>query len=173
MATKAIICGSCGKGVAADIIAGEDSWRSVAWLRCPLCEEGSVKLSRGAVYPVAPAGGTVLHLPDDVEAAWREARTTHAVAAYTASEMMCRKILMHVAVDVAGSSPGRKFFEYVNDLETAGYITTGLKPVVDKVRDRGNIANHELPASNEQDSLRTIEITEHLLRSVYELPSLP
>ncbi len=84
--------------------------------------------------------------------AWREARTAHAVAAYTASEVMCRKILMYVAVDVAGSQPGQKFFHYVADLEAAGYFAPGVKPVVDKIRDRGNIANHELPASTEQES---------------------
>ncbi len=126
----------------------------------------------GIVYPTAPAGSAVAHLPGDVEGAWREVRTSHAVGAYTASEVMCRKILMHMAVDVAGSSPGKKFFEYVNDLAAAGYVTPGMDVVVDKVRDRGNIANHELPASTEQDSLTTMAITEHLLRTVYELPGL-
>lgn len=123
------------------------------------------------VHPSAPAGAAVKHLPPDVDNAWREARTSHAVGAYTASEMMCRKILMHLAVDVANSKPGKKFVEYVNDLDSEGYVTKGLKPVVDKVRDRGNIANHELPASSEQDSLTTLTITEHLLRAIYELPN--
>ncbi len=79
---------------------------------------------------------------------------------------------MHVAVDKAGSQPNKKFIEYVSDLESSGYITTGLKPVVDAVRDRGNIANHELPASTEQESLATLTITEYLLSGVYELPGL-
>ncbi len=124
------------------------------------------------MYPVAPAGSTIAKLPDDVAQAWREARTAHAVAAYTASEVMCRKILMHVAVGVAGSAAGKKFVQYVDDLESGGYITAGLKPVVDRVRLRGNGAAHELPASTEDDSLVTLRITEHLLRGVYELPGL-
>jgi len=86
--------------------------------------------------------------------------------------MMLRKILMHIAVDVGASSPGKRFVEYVNALDSAGYITTNLKPVVEIVRDRGNAANHELPASTEEDSLRTIAITEHLLEAIYELPGL-
>jgi Domain of unknown function (DUF4145) len=131
-----------------------------------------VRLRNGAVYPVAPAGGDIRHLPDDVAQAWREARTTHAVAAYTASEIMCRKILMHVAVDVAQAPPGKSFVEYINALETAGYITTGLKAVIDIIRVRGNGANHELPASTEEDSLRTITITEYLLRGSYELKNI-
>jgi hypothetical protein len=86
--------------------------------------------------------------------------------------MMCRKILMHLAVDVAKSDVGKSFVQYVGDLEATGYIVKGLAPVVDQVRHRGNVANHELPASTEQDSLVTLQITEHLLRAIYELPGL-
>lgn len=60
----------------------------------------------------------------------------------------------------------------MDELEKAGYITTGLKPVVDQVRKCGNIANHKLPASTEQDSLTTLKITEHLLEAIYELAGM-
>lgn len=131
-----------------------------------------MKTRDGAVYPTSPAGRLVAHLPPDVNQAWREVRTAHAVGAYTASEMMCRKILMHLAVDVVKSEAGKNFVQYVNDLDSAHYIAPGLKPVVDRIRERGNIANHELPASTEPDSLTTMAITEHLLVTIYELPSL-
>lgn len=149
---------------------GEPS--SSQWLQCPVCQEGSVAVSTGAVYPAAPAGGTVPNLPDDVAQAWREARTAHAVAAYTASEVMCRKILMHVAVDAAGSEPGATFQEYIRQLDEAGYIGLRLRSKVEQVKDRGNVANHELPASSEAEALTTLRITEHLLRGVYEIPNL-
>lgn len=129
-------------------------------------------MSSGAVYPAAPAGGRVTHLPADVEQAWREARTAHAVAAYTAAEMVCRKILMHIAVDATGSKAGKGFTEYLDDLVKGGYVTKGTEVVIDKVRQRGNIANHDLPASSESESLTTLTITEHLLRGVYEVPNL-
>lgn len=137
-----------------------------------------MKTATGAVYPTAPAGGAVKSLPPDVDQAWREARTAHAVAAYTASEMMCRKILMHLAVDKAGSEAGKNFVQYVDDLEKAGYITTGLKGTVDQIRQRGNVANHDLPASTEGDSTVTLGLTEYLLKGTYELaapatPALP
>lgn len=67
---------------------------------------------------------------------------------------MCRKILMHVAVDVAGSKAGKSFVDYINDLESQGYNTKGLKDVVDLIRKRGNVANHELPASSEAERRR-------------------
>jgi Domain of unknown function (DUF4145) len=184
--TWSIRCAHCNQAVAADVVSG---WaypnmsyeaavarvkadRRVLWLRCPSCGEGSVRASNGVISPPAPAGRRVAHLPPEVDQAWREARTAHSVAAYTASEMMLRKILMHVAVDKCSSAPGKGFVDYVDDLSNAGYITTGLKDVVDRIRKRGNVANHELPPSTEQDSLLTMTITEHLLEGMYELPGM-
>lgn len=40
--------------------------------------------------------------------AWDEARRAHAAAAYTAAEIMCRKILMHIAVDKADAEPNKR-----------------------------------------------------------------
>lgn len=94
------------------------------------------------------------------------------MAAYTASEMMCRKILMHLAADVASSKAGGTFKQFVEDLVKAGHIGPALLPSVEKVKDRGNAANHELPASTEADSVVTLRITEHLLRGIYEIPGL-
>jgi hypothetical protein len=175
-----ITCGSCGRNVAAEIVSGwaanqplANAGTATLWLKCPACGEGSVKVRQGPiVYPLAPVGRNVSGLPEDVKKAWHEARVAHAVGAYTAAEIMCRKILMHLAVDKAGSKPGGQFVGYVDDLEKAGYITTGLKAVVDQVRKRGNIANHELPSSGEAESVTTLKITEHLLDAIYELPGL-
>lgn len=170
-------CGHCGEGVAG-IVAGTVPYRFagsagfVKFIQCPLCQDGSVMAGNGVIYPPAPAGSQVRNLPADVDGAWREARTAHAVAAYTAAEIMCRKILMHVAVDVGVSKTGATFVQYVDELNKAGYITTGLKQAVDRIRNRGNVANHELPASSEEDSQTTIQITEHLLRGVYGLRGL-
>jgi hypothetical protein len=86
--------------------------------------------------------------------------------------MMSRKILMHLAVDVAKAKEGQTFKDYLKALSDKGYITTGLEPVVDSVRERGNAANHELPASTKEKATATLSVVEHLLRSVYELPSL-
>jgi hypothetical protein len=43
---------------------------------------------------------------------------------------------------------------------------------VDKIRQRGNVANHDLPSSTKDESQLTLTITEHLLEAVYELPGL-
>ena len=167
-----ITCGNCGLGVAATVVDGTLIPGDVAWLLCPKCADGSVRTRSGLVFPIAPAHRTITGLPSDVEGAWWEARVSHAVGAYTASEIMCRKILMHIAVDVAGSAPGQSFVQYVDALDAAGYITTGLKATVDLIRKRGNVANHELPATTQADSNTTLGITEHLLEGIYEIAAI-
>jgi hypothetical protein len=82
----------------------------------------------------------------DVDRAWTEARTCYSVGAFTATEMMCRKILMHLAVEATEATSDLTFAQYVSALDDAGYIAPGLKAVVDVVRQRGNAANHDLPA---------------------------
>jgi Domain of unknown function (DUF4145) len=189
--TLPIDCGHCGRKVGAEIVAAEGvaagtlqnpTWKpaqaQTLWLRCPACGEGSVRTAARAgintkVLPGKLPLEDVPNLPGDVEGAWGEARKAYSVGAYTASEIMCRKILMHLAVDKAGSAPGQTFVQYINDLQAKNYIMAGLQPVVDKVRDRGNKANHELPASTEQEALATLTITDHLLVGIYKLPAMP
>ena len=159
--------------VAAEVIhfaADQGIARSEAlWLKCPHCGEPNIRMSDGRMYPPSIGVSLVNGLPPDVENAWRDARTDHATAAYTASEMMCRKILMHLAVNVAKSPAGLPFVQYVQDLEDKGYILPGLRTRVDAIRDRGNAANRELPASTEPQSCETLQVTEFLLKGAYEL----
>lgn len=142
------------------------------WLQCPGCRAGSIKNKHGVVYPVAPTGRPVKNLPKDVAQAWQEAGLAHSAGAYTAAEMMCRKILMHLAVDQADAEPGKPFTNYIDTLDKKGFITAGLKPVIDQVRNRGNVANHKLPASSDEESMITLTITGHLLEAMYELPGM-
>jgi len=188
--TWPITCGHCSREVGAEIVFVEGVNNATLmsnmfqvpqgqplWLRCPVCGQGSfrsaiVPKAGFKVFPGALPAAAVTNLPTDVETAWTEARRAHSVGAFTAAEIMCRKILMHIAVDIAGSTPGQSFVSYVNELETGNYIIAGLQPVVDQIRDRGNKANHELPASTEAESIATMTITQHLLSGVYELPGL-
>jgi Domain of unknown function (DUF4145) len=191
--TFPITCGHCSHHVGAEIVfiqgvrppdltapgfRADQYQRQTLWLRCPACGEGSVRTATGpsggpgVVIPGALPSSTVSNLPSDVAAAWTEARRSHATGAYTAAEIMCRKILMHLAVDMSGSAPGKSFVQYIDDLEAGNYIMAGLKPVVDQIRSRGNKANHELPASTQQESISTMTITQHLLSGIYELPTL-
>src|SRR5262249_13826583 len=143
------------------------------WLLCPYCGEGSVRArNSGIIYPAQRPGLTLNHLPAAVVRAWEEARAAFSVGAYAAAELMCRKILMYVAVGKRLAKAGQPFVSCMNALQAAGYITTGLEEVAEQMRDRGNVANHDLRASSEQESHVTLMITQHLMEALYELPGI-
>jgi uncharacterized protein DUF4145 len=185
MTTLPITCGHCGRAVGAEIVYDSVMWGNVRgstyvpqpsaglWLLCPYCGQGSVRArNSGIIYPAPPPGLTLKHPPAEVVRAWEEARSAYSVRAYAAAELMCRKILMHMAVDNGLAKVGQPFVSCMNALQAAGYITTGLEKVVDQVRDRGNVANHDLPGSSEQESHVTLMITQHLMEALYELPGM-
>jgi len=78
--------------------------------------------------PRRTSGRSSKGLPDDVKQAWQAARTAHSVAAFTASEIMCRKILMPIAVDQGRSRPtGLRIYGHIMIWKAGGYIRTGTK----------------------------------------------
>jgi len=140
------------------------------WLVCsnPFCLDAAVIVNDGTLYPPTLFGPQVEGLPGDVDEAYHEARRCMGVSAYTAAELLCRKILMHVAVD-KGAKPGKTFAEYVTHLADAGYVTPPMQPWVDLIRQHGNLATHELPPPDQQRAESTVMFTAELLRLVYEM----
>ena len=90
------------------------------------------------------------------------------VRAYTAAAMLARKLLMNLAVQ-EGASGGLKFIEYVDYLVSNNYVPPKGKQWVNRIRDKGNEANHEIRQVPEAEAIEVIELTELLLRFNYEL----
>ncbi|MFJ6499467.1 DUF4145 domain-containing protein [Streptomyces virginiae] len=116
-------------------------------------------------------GGEVAGLPQKIDQAYNEARACAGVNAFTAAEMMCRKILMHIAVD-KGAADGKSFAFYLSHLADQGYVTPPMRGWVDVIRSHGNIAVHEIPPSDKDRALGTLIFTEQLLRMVYLMEHL-
>lgn len=85
--------------------------------------------------------------------------------------MLCRKILMHIAVDL-GEKPGLSFVAYVDFLANNHYIPPKGRHWVDHIRKKGNEANHEIAIMLESDSKDLIGFVEMLFRFNYEFPQL-
>jgi hypothetical protein len=94
-----------------------------------------------------------------------------SVNAYTACELLCRKILMHVAVDKGGKE-GESFATYLTYLQNAGYITPSMKGWVDLIRQHGNKATHEIDPPDSKRAEGTLMFTGELLRVIYEMEHL-
>jgi hypothetical protein len=171
-------CGYCDKEVGPDtgyFHINERSGSTHGLIAiCPNCERPSYfDFQRGGAQTPKPKLGSVVSGISDANlgALHTEARACTSFGAYTAAVMICRKILMHIAVE-QGAPPNQSFKSYVDYLDSKGYIPPNGKKWVDKIRDRGNEANHEIKLMNEADATLLLKFTEMLLRFVYELPSM-
>ncbi len=146
------------------------------WLRCVTCSSGHVS-NDGVISPsikplTIPEGVTGVEL-----AAWMEVRECLGVGAYTAAVMMCRKLLFHIAVakglpEKDSNNWAPSFVEAVQHLEDTGLITKIMRPWVDRIKDVGNEANHEITPVTMEIATDVAKFTEQLLRLTYEMPSL-
>ena len=121
--------------------------------------------------PAPLFGENVKSLPDDIEELYNEARRCMAVSAYTSAVMLCRILIMHIAVE-EGADENLKFQQYVDWLEGSGYIPPGGKSLVEYIRKRGNDANHEIHLMKHRDAQNLITFIGMLMKFVYEYPSL-
>ena len=136
---------------------------------CSACTKpSSFDAVGGAVTPGQRVGSELKRLPPPVSALWNEARDSMGVRAYTAAAMLARKPLMNLAVH-EGASGGLKFIEYVDYLVSNNYVPPKGKQWVNRIRDKGNEANHEIRQVPEAEAIEVIELTELLLRFNYEL----
>lgn len=175
------VCGFCGTDTSGAVIAFTSNVETQAtyvemphskWIRCTSCGRGSV-LNREhgteRIDPPRAAVESVEYLPDDLNQAYGEACACFSTRAYTACTLMCRKILMHVAVD-KGDAEGKNFKEYLDYLENQGYVTPPLRDWVDQIRQNGNLATHELPPANSGVAENSLVFTAQILRIIYEMP---
>lgn len=94
-----------------------------------------------------------------------------SVGANTAAELLCRKILMHIAAD-KGAKAGASFASYIDYLTEAGYVTPTMTGWVGLIKDHGNEATHQLPAPDRSRAESTVMFTAELLRLTYEMGAM-
>lgn len=121
--------------------------------------------------PGVPFGNPVSDISDDsVAKLYDEARYIMAVDGFTAVVLACRKLLMHIAVS-KGAKPGESFVSYVDFLADNNYIPPDARPWVDRIRTRGNEANHEIVIMSKDDAEELVTFVEMLLKLIYEFPA--
>lgn len=168
-------CGYCGHQVAS--IKG---WQGRSFKRveiegniciCPNCSEPTYfdKISNQQI-PGTLFGEDVFSLPENVEKTYHEARLSSAIGAYTASVLICRKLLMNIAVE-KGAQEGLKFIQYIEYLSDKGYVPPDGKGWVDHIRNKGNDATHEIKIMDAEDAHDLISFIGMLLKLVYEFPN--
>jgi len=168
-------CGYCNREVGSDrgyVVPPPGQMGPNSYIRlCGYCNAPTFFSADGEPSPGALPGAPVEHLPPEIDALFQEARASAAAGANTAAVLVCRKILMHIAVD-AKAATNQNFLEYVNHLAKNGYVPPQGKGWVDYIRTRSNEANHEIVLMNADDSGVLLAFVEMLLRFIYEFPKL-
>jgi hypothetical protein len=110
-------------------------------------------------------------VPEALSTLYEEARRCTAQNCFTAAVLVCRKMLMNIAVE-QGAAEGLKFIEYVVYLSDKGYVPPNGKYWVDHIRKKGNEATHEIALMEEADAQELLSFLEMLLRFIYEFPNM-
>lgn len=180
-AVETVPCGHCG-GTQHVVVArcsdqtGHPSQPSTKWVRCISCLRGSV-LEAGAIHPNSKPLRTPRGLPPTDAAIWEEVRACLGAQAHAAAVMLCRKLLLHVAV-ANGLEPKNEkdrapsFLQAVDHLQAEEVITKKMRPWVDRIKDVGNEGAHELKPVTRETALDVARFTEQLLVLAYELTAL-
>lgn len=173
---KTYVCGYCSNNVCSD--AGyqiakhtDGSGNSLGGIYlCTSCNSPTYFSANYLTqFPTAPFGRSIDHLPNDVGTLYDEARRCTGSNCFTAAVLLCRKLLMHIAVD-KGADAGLSFVAYVDHLSDNNFVPPGGRDWVDKIRTKGNEANHEIIVMTSSDVEDLLTFTEMLLRMVYEFP---
>jgi hypothetical protein len=166
-------CGYCGDkvgvktGYRTDARAG-----SAAIYICPTCERPTFFDGKNDQTPRERLGNKVGGITDEgIKAIYEEARKASSAKAYTATVLVCRKILMNMAVS-RGSAAGQTFISYVDYLANQGYVPPDGRAWLDAIRQKGNDATHEIALMDENDAKRIVHFTEMLLRFNFEMKAM-
>ena len=89
---------------------------------------------------------------------------------YTSAQMIARTLLMHIAVE-QGAEENNSFADYINYLDSNGYIPPNGKTWVDFIRKSGNVANHQIVIKEKEETEKIITFLSALLLFIYELPN--
>ena len=169
-------CGYCGNNIASEKGYVRQFWnprgnQSELIYICHVCDGPTYFKLDGSQYPGVPLGASVAGIDDKhVSDLYEEARRSASVAAYTATAMACRKILMNIAV-AKGAAEGLKFVQYVEYLAKEGFLPPGSEDWVDHIRSMGNDANHKIKLISKEDAESLLYFTEELLKIIYAIPA--
>ncbi len=137
---------------------------------CSNCGYPSLIENSGQVTPAVAYGEEIEHVPDEVSKLYQEARDCVSVGANHAAVMVCRKILMHVAV-LQGAAEGESFLAYVTFLVDHHLVPPNTEKWVDEIRQIGNDANHEIFDISGLDAAAAVDFAAMLLKLLYEFPA--
>lgn len=140
---------------------------------CPNCKGPTFFDLNDVQHPGSLVGAELEHIPEDIKVIYQEARRCISVNANTGAVLLCRKLLMNIAVSL-GAVIDKSFAYYVQFMFDEGHITKNSLEWVDHIRKQGNSATHEIVIMTNEEAKLTLLFTEMILKNNFEYPaSLP
>lgn len=175
--SKAFVCWNCGEKVASKewffILENKEGWfpNMVGWIYiCPHCQWPNCYSSKGEWLPWKPFGKEVENLPENIHILYNEARQCMKNQCYTATLLLCRKILMHICIE-EWAEEGKNFTFYVDFLMKNGYLPTQKNNWTDKIRTSGNDMNHKNIIADKENAENILKFIQMILQLLYEFPN--
>lgn len=164
-------CGYCGNRAGPGQHYETDKGHGTIYI-CPACNQPTFMLGKGYrnQTPGPVYGRDIAYLPEDIDTLYSEARRCMTVGAHTAVVLLGRKLLMHVAVTRGAADKHLTFVDYVDYLDANHYIPPDSRDWVDRIRTKGNLANHEIQDIIAEDAKLILTLVEALLSYIYEIP---
>jgi hypothetical protein len=171
-------CGACGKStngrVLCEMVRQSDR-AIISWCLCS-CEreEPTLLVKNGANLvsqtPIAREFHASPNWPNDLRELYEEAAKSYSASAFTASAMLCRKMLMECACH-EGDQEGKNFTQYVDFIVQHVLTMPKARATIEAIRSIGNEANHKVQFVAEPDARKAMEIATYLLQAVYSIPT--
>lgn len=166
---KEYICGHCGNQVGTNKGYFNNGTIARVYI-CSTC--GFPTFFYGNLQIPGPLlGRNILHLPDNVADIYKEMREDLKNVSYTSTVLLGRKLIMHLAVDVANAQEGESFIKYVEHLRDSGFIPPNGGKILEYMKKLGNEKNHELKIGTKEEAEKIIKFIEMLLIFMYEVPN--
>ena len=174
-------CGYCGrlvnssKGIAAIINNGpfnSSISNFIGVYICPNCNRPTFidNYFNQTQVPLPKRDNNLKNIPLEISKVYQEALNAYSVRAFTGTTLLCRKLLMHIAVDL-GAKENESFSEYVKFLDEQHYVSPRSHNWVDEIRKIGNKANHKLDMNTKEEAEKDLIFCEMILKSNYEYPN--
>ena len=171
-------CGACGDTTTGRVLCEVERHDGsiVKWCWCS-CDKGepSVLIEKdGAMIgqiPIAKEFHSEPDWPTGLAQLYDEAAKSYAAGAFTATAMVCRKVLMACACE-KGETDGKGFGAYVDHITNNVLTYPAARTSIDAIRTIGNDASHDMSTVNQADAARAMKIVTYMLNTIYSLPKI-
>ncbi len=114
---------------------------------------------------------SITGVKDDVKDLFEEVRRCMSTESYTAVAMICRKLLMNIAVD-HGAEKNQQFQIYVEYIQKENLVSKSATELLKKIKNIGNDANHEIPQVSKAQANLILQLTNEVINQIYRVKNL-